>query len=183
MMPARSIRAPRVMTWFVVALGVACLFAIAIKAHAAPPGQSPGGFGKHLYREHCAGCHKWDGSGGGGYGGAAASLRAAHLNRKQMISIVSCGIPGSGMPYHLRDAYTKAHPCYGATSRKALGKNAPVGPNQFLHPSEISQIVNYVVTTVEGRGKTTFAECQAFFGTHTRACDNYRSAGIGQSGH
>lgn len=157
----------------ILTLGLACLLGAAFQARAQLPGQSSGSLGKHLYKEHCASCHKWNGSGGGGYGGAAASLRASHLDQSQMVKIVSCGIPGSGMPYHLRDAYTKAHPCYGLTNRKSLGKNAPLQPAQFLRSSEIRQIVNYVQTTIQGRGETTYAECRAFFGAHTRACDNY----------
>jgi mono/diheme cytochrome c family protein len=30
---------------------------------------------------NCVGCHKWTGSGGGGYGGAAANLRQTALTR------------------------------------------------------------------------------------------------------
>lgn len=170
---ARSERRSPTMVLTALTLGLACLLGVAFQARAQLPGQSPGSFGKHLYKEHCAGCHKWDGSGGGGYGGAAASLRASHLGQSQMVTVVSCGIPGSGMPYHLRDAYTKAHPCYGAADRKSLGKNAPLQPNAFLRPSEIRQIVEYVQSTIRGRGETTYADCRAFFGQHTRVCDNY----------
>ena len=173
MTPAWSERCGPIARLAAAMLGLACLLGVAFQAQAQLPGQPPGSFGKHLYAEHCASCHKWDGSGGGGYGGAAASLRASHLDEAQMVNIVSCGIPGSGMPYHLSDAYTKDHPCYGSTDPHSFGSNAPLQPKAFLHPSEIRQIVTYVQTTIRGRGETTFAECQAFFGTHTRACDNY----------
>lgn len=163
----------------VVAATVLALAGGAPPARAQMPMQNQGSVGKHLYKEHCAGCHKWDGSGGGGYGGAAASLRATHLDKSGMVNVVSCGVPGSGMPYHLRNAYTKAHPCYGSTSRESFGKDAPLKPNGFLRPMEIDRIVRYVLTTIKGRGKTTYGECRAFFGTHTRACDDYRKAAPG----
>ena len=158
-----------------VVLGMACLLGTAA-ARAQMPSQGAGDAGQRLYKENCASCHKWDGSGGGGYGGAAASLRAMKLDRAQITNIASCGIPGSGMPYNLSDAYTKAHPCYGQTSTTALGKDAPLQPHNFLHPPEIHAVVSYVLANLKGRGATTFAECQAFFGTHTRACDDYRKA-------
>lgn len=173
MKPALSERHGPIARLATAGFGLACLIGFAFQAQAQLPEQPSGSFGKHLYAEHCAGCHKWDGSGGGGYGGAAASLRASKLDQAAMINVVSCGIPGSGMPYHLSDAYTTAHPCYGSTDLKSFGKNAPLQPNEFLHPSEIRQIVTYVQATIRGRGETTYAECRAFFGMHTRACDNY----------
>lgn len=89
-----------------------------------------------------------------------------------MGNVESYGIPGSGMPYHLGDAYKKDHPCYASTDPHSLGKNAPLQPQGFLHPSEIGQIMTNAQTTIRGRGETTYAECRAFFGTHTLACAN-----------
>jgi mono/diheme cytochrome c family protein len=51
--------------------------------------------GKRLFKEDCAGCHKWHGNGGGGYGGAALSLRQTQLTREQIIETVTCGRPGT----------------------------------------------------------------------------------------
>ena len=154
-------------------LNLTCILGTASQARAQVPAQSSGSFGKHLYKEHCARCHKWDGSGGGGDGGAAPALRAPQHHEDQIVNFVSCGVTGSGMPYHLRNSFTKAHPCYGSTSRKSFGKNAPLKPTDFLRPAEVSQVVKYVMRNIKGRGEATYAECRAFFGTHTRACDDY----------
>ena len=148
--------------------------------------------GQQLYRRNCAGCHKWYGGGGGGYGGAAMSLRKTGLDRDQIIMTASCGRPATGMPYHLRDAYTEEHKCYGMT-KAVLGKNTPPAADNFLRPGEIAAIADYVIADIKGRGEPTLAECHAFFGEHSRVCDIYQphprtapppaaSAGAGKKG-
>ncbi|MEO8716280.1 MAG: hypothetical protein ABI369_14830 [Acetobacteraceae bacterium] len=150
---------------------VLCTLTLSGAVLAAPPGDEA----KQLYLVNCAGCHKWDGHGGGGYGGAALSLRETQLDLEQIVTTVGCGRPGTGMPYHLRDAYTTAHPCYGFTATAALGKEAPLEADHFLRPAEIAEVADYVVATIKGRGEATFAECQAFYGTGSRVCDVYRN--------
>ncbi len=147
-----------------------------IAAWAQPAGSGSGGTdeGKRLYRADCAGCHKWHGDGGGGYGGAAASLRKTTLDRDLIILTVGCGRPGTGMPYHLRDAYTAEHPCYGMSNLSALGKNAPIAADNPLRPPEIAAIVGYVMADIKGRGEPTYPECQAFFGSGSRVCNVYQ---------
>jgi mono/diheme cytochrome c family protein len=142
-------------------------------------------------RANCMGCHKWHGDGGGGYGGDALSLRATKLDRDQIIETVTCGRPGTGMPYFVRGVYDgDAHQCYGA-SREDLGKNIPMeAPATFLRPNEIAAVADYVIADVKGKGKPTLAECLAFFGDGSRVCNVYKtekpdepaSAGGGQPG-
>lgn len=139
---------------------------------AATPGDIA--MGQRLYRQNCAGCHKWHGGGGGGYGGAALSLRRTGLDRDQIILTASCGRPGTGMPYHLRDAYTPDQKCYGMTKTE-VGQNIPPAADNFLRPAEIAAVADYVIADIKGRGEPTLAECQAFFGAHSRVCDIYES--------
>lgn len=155
-------------------LKVALALALVLGAIGAVSADEAPDRGKRIYRTDCAGCHKWDGHGGGGYGGAALSLRQTQLDRAQIIMTVECGRPGTGMPYHLRDAYTPEHPCYGLTSLASLGKEAPLAANNFLRPPDIEAVVDYVLANIKGRGEPTFAECQAFFGTGSRVCDDLR---------
>ena len=62
--------------------------------------------GQAIYkRANCVGCHKWHGDGGGGYGGAALSLRKTELEKPQIMETVRCGRPGTGMPYFSRNSY------------------------------------------------------------------------------
>ena len=129
--------------------------------------------GKRLFRAACAGCHKWHGNGGGGYGGAALSLRKTHLGQAQIIETATCGRPGTGMPYFSRDAYD-SDKCYGLT-RKQLGKLMPMEAPMFLRPQEIAAVVDYVLAKVKGKGEPNYAECLAFFGEGSRVCNVYRA--------
>lgn len=137
---------------------------------------------------NCVGCHKWTGSGGGGYGGAAANLRQTALTRDQIIETIRCGRPGAGMPYFERDAYANGA-CYGLKKADLPSGQMPPEPDHYLRPKEIDAVADYVLTHFKGKGDPTFAECQAFFGTGTRVCDTYGKekgtspTAMAQSGH
>ena len=55
-------------------------------------------------KANCMGCHSWHGKGGGGYG-AGVSLREPSYEKAELINIIKCGIPGTGMPYFYRKSY------------------------------------------------------------------------------
>jgi len=137
---------------------------------------------------NCVGCHKWTGSGGGGYGGAAANLRQTTLTREQIVETIRCGRPGAGMPYFERDAYANGE-CYGLKKADLAGGQMPPEPDHYLRPKEIGAVADYVFSHFKGKGDPTFAECQAFFGTGTRVCDTYgkengaHPTATAQSGH
>jgi mono/diheme cytochrome c family protein len=133
-------------------------------------------------RANCIGCHKWHGGGGGGYGGAALSLRATQLDRDQIIETVTCGRPGTGMPYFARSVYDgDSHQCYG-TNREELGKNMPMeAPGTFLRPNEIAAVADYVLADVKGKGTPNYADCTAFFGDGSRVCNIYKDLKPGES--
>src|SRR5215468_7359668 len=81
--------------------------------------------GKAVFkRANCFGCHKWHGNGGGGYGGDALSLRKTELTREQIIEIVGCGRPGTGMPFFTRGAYDTIK-CYGMNRQEAGNQMPP----------------------------------------------------------
>lgn len=153
--------------------GFAALVAAGSALGQGAPGRASEG--KQVYQKaNCVGCHKWHGDGGGGYGGAALSLRASALTREQIIEVITCGRPGTGMPYHQRGAYDGAA-CYGL-SREDLGKDIPVEATLFLRPAEIEAVTDYVATALQGRGEPGYADCAAFFGEGARACNAYRTA-------
>ncbi len=145
--------------------------------HAQESPHGPAAEGKRVFqRANCVGCHKWHGGGGGGYGGDALSLRATQLDRDQIIETVTCGRPGTGMPYFQRGAYDgEAHPCYGM-GRQELGKDIPVEATTFLRPNEVSAVADYVLSEVKGKGEPNYAECLAFFGEGSRVCNVYKAA-------
>ena len=135
--------------------------------------------GQEIYkRANCVGCHKWHGSGGGGYGGAALSLRKTQLDKDQIATTVKCGRPGTGMPYFGRDSYptNKSEPatCYGMT-RDDLGKTPLAQGGTFLKPEEVEAVAEYVVHQVKGKGEPNLADCVAFYGEQSSACDVYKA--------
>lgn len=131
------------------------------------------GNGKKIYeRANCVGCHKWSGVGGGGYGGAALSLRATQLSRREIIEIMTCGRPGTEMPHFTTDPY-KDGACYGLQPDDVKDMMPPTA-NIVLRPDEINEVAGYVVANIKGRGEPTLNECTAFFGEISRVCDIYR---------
>jgi hypothetical protein len=145
------------------------------RLHAQGAPQGPATAGKQVFqRANCVGCHKWHGGGGGGYGGDALSLRATQLDRDQIIETVTCGRPGTGMPYFRRGAYDgEDHPCYGL-GRQDLGKDVPVEATIFLRPNEVGAVADYVIADIKGKGEPNYAECAAFFGDGARVCNIYK---------
>lgn len=124
-------------------------------------------------KANCVGCHKWHGDGGGGYGGAALSLRQTILTRDQIVETIKCGRPGVGMPFHMRDAYDDpAKPCYGL-ARADIADQMPPTATDFLRPSEIEAVADYVLNNIKGKGDVSFADCEAFFGKGNRQCASY----------
>jgi hypothetical protein len=135
--------------------------------------------GRAVYvRANCVGCHKWHGDGGGGYGGAALSLRKTQLDKDEIMYTVMCGRPGTGMPYFRRDVYaddaSAPHPCDGLT-RHDLGDVGVAEATIFLRPPEIEAVVTYVLTAIKGKGEPNLQECVAFFGETSRVCDTYKT--------
>lgn len=139
----------------------------------------PTAAGKAVFkRANCMGCHKWHGNGGGGYGGDALSLRKTQLTREQIIETVSCGRPGTGMPFFERGAYDTSK-CYGM-NRQQAGDQMPQEANVFLRPKDIEDVADYVIAHIKGKGEPTFAECTAFFSETSRVCDIYKKS---EQGH
>src|SRR5262245_45398388 len=122
--------------------------------------------GKDIFKNKatCLFCHGWHGNGESSqYGGNALSLRATKLDRDQLIEVVKCGRPGTGMPHHDAYAYTDKR-CYGATQAE-LKDATPPEPKSPLPQREIELVVDYVLATLKGKPpQPTLAECAAFWG-------------------
>jgi cytochrome c5 len=128
-------------------------------------------FGKEIFKSKavCQYCHKWDASGDQGYGGNALSLRTTQLTPEQMIEVVKCGRPATGMPYHDRFAYTDKR-CYGYT-REQMGNDMPPAGNDFLSNREVDAVVKYLYAKDVGKGPATYQDCVDFWGADTKQCD------------
>ena len=128
--------------------------------------------GKTVYmKANCIGCHKWHGEGGGGYGGAALSLRETPLAREDLLDVIRCGRPGTGMPYHSREAWKSAE-CYGMKAAD-IGSDAPPAAAEFLRDHEIDAVTDYVIEHMQGRSEPTKEECVDFWGEGARECARF----------
>jgi mono/diheme cytochrome c family protein len=135
--------------------------------------QAPSDLGRQVYEKaNCVGCHKWHG-GGGGYGGAALSLRETPLERADLVEVIRCGRPATRMPYHDRNAYNGAE-CYGGMTRADLGADFPPKAATFLRAEEIEAVADYVITQQQGKGEPAYDDCVAFWGEGNRECDAMR---------
>lgn len=128
--------------------------------------------GKNIYKQSCAGCHKWHGDGGGGYGGAALSLRTTHLDQDQIMEVVRCGRPGTGMPQHTPKAYEEK--CYGI-SIDDPDIEFPMKANTMLSPDEMAAVSAYVTNILQGKGTPSLTDCEDYWGPASHNCRDYRS--------
>lgn len=132
--------------------------------------------GLTLYRDslRCVMCHAWDGHVARVEGEPlAADLTRTQLTYDQLIEVVACGRPATGMPNHLRGSYTDAHPCYGLVfadmtndmyPRRALGQTNEQG---------ITDVVNYIVDVYVGK-EMTFDNCVLYYQREAPQCERFR---------
>jgi mono/diheme cytochrome c family protein len=114
---------------------------------------------------NCVSCHGWDGNGLGKNPrseGAAALLRESGLDAQGFIEIISCGIPGTPMPYHDAQAY-KDDRCYGMTKADFEEGQLP-HKGKSLKKEDIISLVAYIQTHIQGKPKATYEDCAFHFG-------------------
>ena len=87
----------------------------ASSAEPAAPSDEQIKAGLHVWKDRggCFNCHGDFGQGGeGGHFPAGPSLRKSALDLETMQQVISCGLPGTKMPFNLAGAY-KTEECYG----------------------------------------------------------------------
>ena len=133
-------------------------------------------YGRRLFLEkaECSFCHGWAGDGAGHpqSPGGAANLRKSAPDRASLITVISCGIPGTAMPHFDGDAYTDKR-CYGMTEAE-LGERTPtLPPSTTLQRREIEVLADYLIAKVVGRGEITRQECIEVLGARDQSCEEY----------
>jgi mono/diheme cytochrome c family protein len=111
-------------------------------------------FGQRIFQDKadCQFCHGPDGDGRGDprSPGRAANLHETHLNRDQLIEVVTCGRPGTEMPHFDKYAYEDTD-CYGLKG-KNVGDDAVRDPHSTsLTKREIEAVVDYVLAKFVGK--------------------------------
>lgn len=153
-----------------VLCGVFGLAACAVLAFSLPSQAQDGGA---LWgRAGCADCH---GPLAAGAGDPAypdgPSLRRTRLDRDELIETISCGRPGTDMPYNLKGAYTEVA-CYGLPPGDMPGEVTGQG---FLAAEELETLVDFLLEYAVGKRKITRENCAAFYGGNleARGCLQY----------
>jgi hypothetical protein len=116
----------------------------------------------------CANCH---GNLAAGDGDPAyptgPSLRSTRLTPEELVETISCGRPGSEMPYNLAGAYTE-HACYGIpvpTDPMSIGANRGAD----FTAEQIQILADFLVENVVGKTRITRENCALFFGGNADA--------------
>jgi hypothetical protein len=157
------------------------LVLLASLANAPLPAAADDDFanGRRIFLEKadCGYCHGWagDGAGQGQSPGGAANLRQSRLNRDSLITVISCGIPGRGMPHFDDQAYSDKR-CYGMTEAEIGDKIPPSPPSTSLPRRDIEIVADYLLAKVIGRGAITREECVEALGSRVRSCGEYPAA-------
>jgi mono/diheme cytochrome c family protein len=110
--------------------------------------------GERIYFEK-GGCNQCHGRNGDGVGDDArehgANFRESTLDKETIIEMVSCGIPGTNMPYFEKFSYTDDR-CYGMTAED-VGADKPQTPiTTFLAKRDIAAVADYILENFVGKG-------------------------------
>ena len=129
-------------------------------------------YGLNVYKKgNCMGCHSWDGKGGGH--GAAVSLRNTELTINEIINVIKCGRPGTGMPYFLKKAY-KEEKCYDTTFEDYDESNRTVNSQKFLSSKQIEAVSIFVREVLQNK-KLDKNYCEYFYEKGSKACVNLKN--------
>ena len=130
-------------------------------------------YGLNVYKKgNCMGCHSWHGKGGGGYG-AGVSLRNMNLTLDEIVNIVKCGRPGTGMPYFLRKAYKEVK-CYDTTFDDYNDSYRPVSSKKFLSTKQIDAVSIFVKEVLQNK-KLDKNYCEFFYEKGSKVCLNLKN--------
>ena len=164
-------------------LGVAVAAGLLVAAMAPRPSHAQDfddatiDLGIRVYKANavCQLCHGWTGTGGipGDEGAAGPPLTETQLGYDDIVEVVRCGRPVSGMPRHSRKAWTADEPCYGMVEAD-VGDGLPPGPeHNWLREEQIKAVAAWIVTAYKGK-EMTLQTCERFFDAGARQCNDWR---------
>ena len=130
-------------------------------------------YGLNVYKKgNCMGCHSWHGKGGGGYG-AGVSLRNSNLKLNEIVNVIKCGRPGTGMPYFLKKAY-KEEKCYDTTFEDYDESYRPLSSKRFLSSKQIEAVSIFVLEVLQDK-KLDNNYCEFFYKKGSKVCLNLKN--------
>ncbi len=144
-------------------------------AQAADPSDIAEGGRLFRQKANCQACHGWAGDGRkmDAQMPDGANLRETTLDRQNLIMIIKCGRPGTGMPAFDRFAYSDGR-CYGLKQAdlRASGQRMP-DPPATLQVREVEAIADFLTAKVVKQGLMDHAKCIEFWGSEVEACNEY----------
>ena len=154
---------------------VAGLAAAPVHAQSTDPADIAEGMRLFQQKGNCQACHGWAGDGRkmDNQMPDGANLRETKLDRANLIMIVKCGLPGTGMPAFDRLAYSDGR-CYGKKQAdlKSYATRMP-DPPATLQQREIDLIADFLIAKIVGKGPMDHAKCVEFWGSETDACKQF----------
>lgn len=162
-----------------VSAGTAVIFALLSGAVASAQAADPSDIaeGGRLFRQkaNCQACHGWAGDGRkmDTQMPDGANLRETPLDRENLVMIIKCGRPGTGMPAFDKFAYSDGR-CYGMKQAdlRASGKRMP-DPPATLQVREVETITDFLMAKVVRQGPMDHAKCIEFWGSEVEACQEF----------
>ena len=125
-------------------------------------------YGLSVYKKaSCMGCHSWHGKGGHA---AGVSLRASSLNFDELVEVINCGRPGSGMPYFNKKSY-KEETCYDTNINDYVSdNNKPLASNKPLNKKQILAVAHFIRDNLQGKSLDK-SYCEKFFKKGSKVCE------------
>ena len=117
-------------------------------------------------KANCMGCHSWHGKGGGGYG-AGVSLRTKSYSIDELINIINCGIPGTGMPYFNKNSYVTKK-CYGTLMEDDV-ENKPKNSKKFINTVQTQNLAVFIYHELQNK-ELDKKYCHKFFNKDSKVC-------------
>ena len=146
-------------------------------AWAQAPDPSDIAEGGRLFRQkaNCQACHGWAGDGRkmDTQMPDGANLRETKLDRQDLVMVIKCGRPGSGMPAFDRFAYSDGR-CYGLkqSDLRASGQRMP-DPPSTLQLREVEALADFLFAKVVRQGPMDHAKCIEFWGSEVEVCHEF----------
>src|SRR5262249_49639672 len=133
--------------------------------------------GRRLFRQkaNCQACHGWAGDGRkmDTQMPDGANLRESPLDRENLVMIIKCGRPGTGMPAFDKFAYGDGR-CYGMKQAdlRASGQRMP-DPPATLQVREVEALADFLMVKVVRQGPMDHAKCVEFWGSDIETCQEF----------
>jgi mono/diheme cytochrome c family protein len=158
-----------------VAIFAGLVAAHGVQAQSSNPADLAEGMRLFQQKGNCQACHGWAGDGRkmDNQMPDGANLRETKLDRGNLIMVIKCGLPGTGMPAFDRLAYSDGR-CYGRklADLKALGTTLP-DPPATLQPREVETLVDFMLAKIVGKSQMNRARCAEYWGSAVDTCKEF----------